>query len=173
MHRSLTVQELQCLGLQSFLVIHINAVFQTSLISSDKLAWDHMTSKLSSPLSLSCSDLPELIQAVFHQVTLIAFLLYGMGLSFKHWVYAVLPSHAFILLNYMCCAFFICIVRVFLYWYFIMLSVDVTIQAFNIATGFHCSWFWCLWWVCHSQLITNTEMHCIRVWQESADYRWP
>jgi hypothetical protein len=34
----LTVQELQCLGLRSFLVIHINAVFQSSMIRSDELA---------------------------------------------------------------------------------------------------------------------------------------
>jgi hypothetical protein len=80
-----------------------------------------MAGKLAPPLSFSCTDLPQLIQTVFYQVTLIAFLLYGARLSFSHGIYAVLPSHVFILLKYKCCAFFMCILRFFLYWHVIML----------------------------------------------------
>jgi hypothetical protein len=94
-----------------------------------------MAGKLSSPLSSPCTDLRQLIQAVFHQLTSIAFLLYGTRLCFKHRVYAVLPSHVSVFLNYMCCAFFMCSLRGF----FVLVFHNV-ISYCNHTGVLHCNW---------------------------------
>jgi len=112
----------------------------TVLTGSDESEWDHVADEsVSHPLLLLYSrSLSAQSRSAYHWVCLIAFVLYGMGLSFSHSVHFMLPNNVCILLkihfhaNYALCGY--CILWLLLFCKFVEPNSFSTLMFVTVSS---------------------------------------